>query len=382
MRKKIISIVYALLLTLVISGCVAWIPTFEKEPLFQEITVDESLFEDKFYYEQLSEDEQLAYKEIYQGISEMQEEIYVHCDNGEKANSIFRSVIYDFPEIFWSDSGSTLLTYDEGYTVISPKYVCTNDEKVQKEAEIEAELMKILDGIPVGYSEYEKIKYIYEYLIESADYVIDAPDSQNLYSALVNKETVCAGYAKANQYLLNRLGIYCTYVIGTAEGENGQESHAWNIVRCDNQFYHVDITWADPLSKEEEQFTSSNIIYDYLCCSESTLAATHQLDSGYDYPECYSDDLNYYRLNQMFYETADEKQLLKAMYDSIDAKESSITFKFATQSTYTEGKELLLDRLISDAIQYLGKRYRLYEVGCYYQEQDRLNKFVIYWNYE
>ena len=59
-------------------------------------------------------------------------------------------------------------------------------------------------------------KYIYEYLVNNVQYVEEAPDNQNIYSALVGKATVCAGYAKANQYLLNRMGIYCTYVIGTA----------------------------------------------------------------------------------------------------------------------------------------------------------------------
>ena len=38
----------------------------------------------------------------------------------------------------------------------------------------------------------------------------------SIYSVLVNGESVCAGYARTTQYLLERLNVFCTYVTGTA----------------------------------------------------------------------------------------------------------------------------------------------------------------------
>ena len=55
-----------------------------------------------------------------------------------------------------------------------------------------------------------------------------APDNQNIYSALVGKRTVCAGYARSAQYLLQKMGMECIYVTGTCA--NG-EAHAWNQVK-------------------------------------------------------------------------------------------------------------------------------------------------------
>ena len=81
------------------------------------------------------------------------------------------------------------------------------------------------------------------------DYDESAPDNQNIYSIFVNRQSVCAGYSKATQYLLEQLGVFCTYVTGkTTEGGN----HAWNLVKCNGDYYYVDTTWGDPVFQQEE----------------------------------------------------------------------------------------------------------------------------------
>ena len=87
-------------------------------------------------------------------------------------------------------------------------------EKVNAETEAFLEQMQEIQSA----SEYDRIKYVYEYVIRTVDYVADARDSQNLFSALVGKESVCAGYARETQYLLEKLGVFCTYVTGTTRG--------------------------------------------------------------------------------------------------------------------------------------------------------------------
>ena len=63
------------------------------------------------------------------------------------------------------------------------------------------------------------------------------------------RQSVCAGYSKATQYLLEQLGVFCTYVTGkTTEGGN----HAWNLVKCNGDYYYVDTTWGDPVFQQEE----------------------------------------------------------------------------------------------------------------------------------
>lgn len=380
--KRLLCAMLIGIMTLSCMGCIK----LEEVP-YSVVTVEDTLFENKFYYSQLDGEDQLVYKEVYQGIIDHQDMIYVHSDDAEDVNEILSFVIYDFGEIFWADGSCQTTAYEdsiwsEEHSVIEPTYIYTLEERKAKEQEIEAAVEQVINSVPMEYTEYEKIKYIYEYLVNNVQYVEEAPDNQNIYSALVGKATVCAGYAKANQYLLNRLGIYCTYVVGMAAQEEKFESHAWNIVRCNGAYYCVDVTWADPVDEAGKPEIQTNMIYDYLCCSQAEMAATHRPNEEYNYPECISNDLNYYQMNQMYYDAVNRDQLLNVMYGSVNAKQSSTTFKFSDASLYQEGKSLVLQDLINPVTERIARRYGLTEVKYYYEENEPLNKLVVYWFYE
>lgn len=84
--------------------------------------------------------------------------------------------------------------------------------------------------------------------------------SQSAYSGLVNGKTVCAGYSRAFQYLMMRLGIPCYYCTGYAG-----ESHAWNIVKLGDDYYNVDLTWDD----------TEGGLYDYFNKTDNDYADSH-----------------------------------------------------------------------------------------------------------
>lgn len=375
--KKWFGIVSVAFVLLLCSGC-----SLETFIPYEEVTADAAVFEDKFYYSQLTEQEQLTYREIYQGIMDHQEEIYVHGTDPNKVNSILNCVIYDFAEIFWTDGTGMSNSFELGFTLVEVEYQYSLEERTAKETEIETATTDILSQLSALTDEYEKIKMAYEYLVNTVEYVDGVKDDQNLYSALVGKQTVCAGYARANQYLLNQSGVYCTYVLGTATNEDGSEAHGWNIVECNGKYYYVDVTWADPIPEEETPVLQRDMIYDYLCCDETLLSSTHVIQEGYEYPVCDSGDLNYYKLHGMYYETVDKKQLLNDMKEDIDSKANSTIFQFASTDLYTQAKGLLMDSLMNEAAGYLCERYDLWEVEYNYEEADTTNKFIVYWQYE
>lgn len=358
---------------------------------YEEVTIEESSVAHGFYYNQLaSGEEQTVYKEILQGIRENKEEIYLHFTDGARANAIFQNVLDDYPEIFWCDGNATSTAFaevllQEAHVVLRPNYVYEGSEKERRIGEVEAAADACLQQIPAEASDYEKIRQVYEYLISTVDYVPDAPDNQNLYSALVGKASVCAGYAKSNQYLLEKLGISCAYVTGKATNESGiTEDHAWNIVTCGGESYFVDVTWGDPVFQQEAEGAASPVplSYDYLCCSQAELSRTHKLTEGYDYPPCESEALNYYRMNGMYYETFDREQMQAAMFRSIEAGEACTIFKLGDPAVFAETREAMQAGLMEEGARYLGSLYGLGEIRYSYMEEPSLQKFIVCWYYD
>ncbi len=363
----------------------------EKEVIpFPEVTLTEEDLQNKFYYSQLETDAaRLTYKDLYEGLKDRSEVLYAHTNSEIPVGSIVYSVLYDYPEIFWCDV-ETEVSYEliEGsemnYMKVYPKYIYSPEEVEKMKIEIEEETRECIEKCSKKKTEYGKVKYVYEYLIDTVEYLDDAPNDQNAYSALVAKKTVCAGYARATQYLLEKSGVYCMCVIGATSDENGkQQGHAWNIVRCDGKYYFVDTTWGDPVyqnSNDSKKKKERN--YDYLCCSETELFKTHIMGEQLKYPECKSEDLNYYRRNGMFYESFDEDEILNEMYKAVDNKDKTTIFKFQNEEDYLEATKALDDRLLEDTLYYLGNNYGIWGVNVSYSYSPVLWKVTIYWNYD
>jgi hypothetical protein len=375
--KKIGISVVVLFGMLLFSGCIF-------SPEYVEVQVDEALFEEQYYYQQYTDEKKTVYREIYQGLLNQEPEFIVHGTDGEVTNEILFTVLYDFPELFWTDGEVTSTGYEfPAHVVVEPTYVCSKEERAKREQEVQGVAEQIIENIPQGYSEYEKIKYVYEYIVNQVAYVDEAPDNQNIYSSLVRKESVCAGYAKEMQYLLEQMEIPCIYVVGDATSDKGKEAHAWNIVLCNGAYYHVDATWGDPVFlADDTRKDDVKVIYDYLCCSDVGVEKTHEKSTTYEYPVCDSEELDYYRLNHMYYETADKQVLLNAMKQTINQKGASTTFKFANRELYDQASKVIIDELLDTASQYLGRRYRLNYVQCFYREYPENNRFMINWEYK
>jgi len=359
---------------------------------FQETHIAEEEVAHKYFYEQLNSDEKVTYQEILQGIRDYEMKIYIREADTEKIGKIINCIAYDTPEIFWFGGGfraekheETL--FEEGHTILTLDYVGTPEEIEARKQEVEAAVVKCLEGAPTD-GDYEKIKYVYDYIVQNVEYDMEASDNQNIYSVFVGERSVCAGYSKAFQYLMDRMDISSTYVIGTTTEGNVQSTlgHAWNLVRCDGEYYYIDVTWGDPLFTQDDTKEDARVIegvyYDYMLCTSEELFRTHKLDESIEMPECTATKDNYYRRNSMYYDMADEQQLLKALNNSLTTKSNPVIFKFSNEATFTEGRDLIFDKLLEVAAQNYMSMQRLNELH-YYQLEDTTNcKVVIEWVYK
>lgn len=344
--------------------------------------IKEKATEGKFYYQQLGEKEKKAYTELLEGIQNMDRKIRVDMTGQKELEKMNEAMVYDMPQLFWY-SGSWRAEMYSDYTEIYPEYTCDAEKRVERQKEIDETAEKCLRDMKKCNGEYEKIKYVFEYLVNTVEYDPSATDNQNLYSALKGKHSVCAGYAKAAQYLLEKSGIECIYVTGTT---NRGEAHAWNIVKCNGKYYHFDATWGDPLYQEQEDTEQTGkevdrINYDYLCCDDESIRKEHTIGSFAEYPVCDSDDLNYFRLNNMYYESYDAAALLEKMKESYEKKEDSFTCEFSNPDVYAQAREDIINNLLPQASQKLAQYYGFSQVRYSYSEYAEHYRITVYWQY-
>ena len=110
----------------------------------------------------------------------------------------------------------------------------------------------IAEAITDDMSDYDKELAIHDWLVRNVTYdeenlnAISAPSEHNRdpYGALFEGRCICAGYATTFQMFMDMLGISCQTIHSTAH--DGEE-HAWNMVCLDDKWYHVDVTWDDPV---------------------------------------------------------------------------------------------------------------------------------------
>lgn len=145
-------------------------------------------------------------------------------------------------------------------------------ESAIKEVEkVKSEIINNANG-----NNYQKIKYVHDWLIDNVKYdTTTGKNSSNIYGCLVNKNVVCEGYARAFKYLMDELEIPCILVSGIAIDDDGNsERHAWNYVYIKNNWYAIDTTWDDPIIIGTGKVDSS-IKYKYFLKGSNSINKDH-----------------------------------------------------------------------------------------------------------
>ena len=126
-----------------------------------------------------------------------------------------------------------------------------------------------------GKTDIEKVEAIHDYLVLNTKYAEEiyyrgnegentSFEVEHYAEGTLNKNlAVCSGYASTFRLLLMLQGIPCEYV-WSDEG-----NHAWNLVQVDGKWYHVDVTWDDPIPDRE-----GRVLYTYFMMTDSEIAQT------------------------------------------------------------------------------------------------------------
>lgn len=240
----------------------------------------------------------------------------------EKIYEIKGNVEGYYKDIILTLNVGTINSYNDLINAVKEgkKDIVISDTYLRKSYDKAVEIVNRL--IKEDMTDIEKELILHDYVVNTTIY-----DTENylkgtyditygLYSALSEDgRAVCDGYAKAMELLLNLVGIECYYVTGdTTAG-----LHAWNVVKIDDSYFHLDATWDDPTGEDPKRR------YNYFNLSDVEIARNHFIDeeSSKKYSQCIIDrfkDLrkvlnfepeslknqDYYRDNQYIYYIMDK----------------------------------------------------------------------------
>ena len=314
-----------------------------------------------YAYERLTSSGKTLYVEILAIMQNMAENVLVSTTSDEAIDLVFDYVMADHPEIFYVDGYKyTNYTIDNVITKIgfSGAYTYTEDEVKEKQKLINQAVNECLAGAPSSTDDYYAIKYVYEYLIKNTEYDVDNPDNQNICSVFIDHRSVCNGYSKAAQYLLNKLGIKCTLVTGTVNTKKSSGvRHAWNLVLCNDAYYYLDVTWGDSsyqIGNGENADTTKlpEVNYDYLNVTTDEISKNHVISDEIYMPVCNSMTDNYY-VREDEYFTSAELVLVGELFDRrYQDGSSNVVIKCATADIYDQlFEQLITQRKVFDYLQ-------------------------------
>ena len=242
-----------------------------------------------YYYQHMSKAHQAAYHAMKTGFTALSPAFSIpKLENSELAD-IFFKLRLDCPEIFYVTSFSYRFYQGADHVEMMPEYLFEKGKINEHQKALSARVAKLARPAQ-NLSPVEKEKYVHDFICTNVRYdKLKKPYSHEIIGPLGQGVGVCEGIAKSVKILCDALGIWCMIAIAEANPERGVKyRHAWNIIKLDGDYYHLDTTFDNSLGKD------GLIRYDYFNLDDARCFRDHQ-PLVYPVPACTRADRSYYR---------------------------------------------------------------------------------------
>ena len=129
----------------------------------------------------------------------------------------------------------------------------------------------ISENVNDSMSNYDKIKVFHDHIVNNTEYDKDSTEKVfTAYNLLTTKKAICGGYSDIMAIYLDTLGIQ-NYKITS-------ENHVWNLVKLDNVWYHLDMTWDDPVASDGNQY----LLHNFFLISTDKLLELDKVEHNFD----------------------------------------------------------------------------------------------------
>lgn len=233
----------------------------------------------RYFYSKLDDKSKTVYKKILQNWLELKTTVnLLGSFKDVDFYKVFSALRDDNPELFYVNLNSVSVSTSSLQTIIKVKFYYAIDEIIN----LKDKINRVVTDFKIKNNKtLDKEKAIHDFLALSVEYSSDlyARNAHNICGPLIDKCSVCEGYAYAFKLLCDEMKIPCMVVHGTAQNSNGKrENHSWNIVKVNNNNFHVDVTW----NSDSMKTNGSSLYYNV---SESFIRRNHMWDIR-QWPRC------------------------------------------------------------------------------------------------
>lgn len=209
--------------------------------------------------EELTDRQKELYDELYQKIKNIEPFSYDAATYGydtlDDLFSVWRALVDDNLEIATYFMMEEVIGEDSMVTEIKSKYMCkwiseesTDPEEIRAGiAQFDAAAEEIISGLRDSMTTREKYEYLAKAISmrTSYDHYAESSAHYTCWGGIVGGLSICQGYTQAYAYLCQKADLWCKMVSGASEGT----AHSWNLIWLPEGTYHVDVTWADGLDE-------------------------------------------------------------------------------------------------------------------------------------
>ncbi len=293
----------------------------------------------------------------------------------DELRTMYEALLLDNPNFFYIHNTYYLSPGEadgDGYTHILLRYTMNRATRMAARRALEKAADALLDGLPVSADEYERELFLYERLTRHCTYDRTAagegydrhPTAYTAYGALVEKQAVCEGYARALQLLLNRAEIACVPVTGKNQAD--ETGHMWNLARINGALYYLDATFDADADAPR---------HDYFNITTEQLLFTHRLDDSPFWGKiCAATEANYFVRQGTSIDTYTRTDIARAIADRVRRGEQIVELRFAPDK-YANGLLFLKNsQLTCDYVNacLADSPYRLSEYRLFSREEQRV----------
>ena len=246
-----------------------------------------------YYYQHMAKPQQAAYHAMKTGFTAISSSFSVPKLDNRELSDIFFQLRLDCPEIFYVTGFSYRFYQGADHVELIPEYLFEKSKIKDHQKALTARIAKLIRPAQ-SMTMAEKERYIHDFICRNVRYdKLKKPYSHEIIGPLGQGVGVCEGIAKTVKILCDQLGIWCMIAISDSNPELGiKYRHAWNIVKINGHYCHLDATFDNSLGKDDI------IRYDYFNLDDSRLFRDHQ-PVIYPAPSCGKNDVFYYKENKL-----------------------------------------------------------------------------------